>query len=299
MSKIKISYSQLNDFLSCHYKHYLGYGQKLKKYESDTIHLIFGNYIHSTIELFMKKELDKSSALIHFSNKMLQSDNIKRHGRELIMKFRNQGIKILNEFFNKYAWDSIIVIDNELELDELIYDNFFFVGKIDFIYRYKNFIYIADFKTSTDEWDEWKLKNEYLGLQLKLYKWFYCQKTKIPLDNIRLLYMVLNRNDDEKKVNSLIQIYEVPSTYGELKKAFNLLSSSVQIMHNPELIGDYLRKKIGYNCNICEFNKTEYCTGNKGTKFEKNKKQNQKDPNAETKGITQKNPKFLQKILGN
>lgn len=263
-----ISYSQLSDYLACHNKHYLGYTKKLKSYDSDTIHLIFGTHIHSTIERFLKKELTKEKALIYFSNCMLSPETRAKQPTELLVKFKNQGIKVLNEFFSKFAWNEIIVIENELELLEPIFKNFYFTGKVDFIYRYKSFIYIADFKTSTKEWDKWKFGDEHYGLQLKLYKWFYCQKTKIPYDNVRLAYMVLNRNEEEdNNIKQLVNIYEVPSSYGEIRKSYNILVDALQTIYTPELIGDYLRKTIGYNCNVCEFNGTQWCEGNKNTKF--------------------------------
>jgi len=296
LEKIHISYSQLSDYLSCHNKHYLGYGKKLKTYESDTIHLIFGLHIHSTIELFLKKELSKNQALKYFNDKMLSPETLSKQPSELLIKFKNQGLRILNEFFNKFAWDSIIVLENELELDEPIFDRFTFSGKIDFIYRYKHYIYIADFKTSTKEWDKWKFNDEYYGLQLKLYKWFYCQKYNIPYDNIRLLYMVLNRNETDEKLPSLIQLHEVPSSYGEVKKAHNILVDALKTIYSAELNGDWLRKTIGYNCNICEFNGTEWCSGNIKTKFYRNIKgiQSQKETNNEIKTPFKKS---IQEIL--
>lgn len=198
---------------------------------------------------------------------MFSSESRAKQPVELLVKFRKQGIRALNEFFSKFAWGDIIVIENEMALNEPIFDNFFFVGKVDFIYRYKNFIYITDFKTTTNEWDKWKFDNEYYGLQLKLYKWFYCQKMKIPYDNIRLAYMVLNRNEEEKNVKSLINIYEVPSSYGEIRKSYNILTDALKTIYSNELSGDYLRKTIGYNCNICEFNGTRWCEGNINTKY--------------------------------
>lgn len=269
MEKITISYSQLSDYLTCHHKHYLGYGQKLKSYDSDTIHLIFGTHIHSTIEKFLKKELNKEQALIYFMNNMLSPETRAKQPTELLVKFKNQGIKILNEFFSKFAWNEIIIIENELELNEPIFQNFYFTGKVDFIYRYKSFIYIADFKTSTKEWDKWKFGDEYYGLQLKLYKWFYCQKMKIPYDNIRLAYMVLNRNEEEDNVKQLVNIYEVPSSYGEIRKSYNILIDALQTIYTPELSGDYLRKTKSWCCNVCEFNNTKYCEGNINTKYYK------------------------------
>ena len=267
LDSLRISYSQLSDFLACHHKHYLGYTKKLKTYDSDTIHLIFGTHMHTTIEKFLKKELTREKALIYFSSCMLSPETRAKQPVKLIVRFRKQGIAILNEFFTKFAWDEIIIIENELELNEPIFNNFYFTGKVDFIYRYKNFIYIADFKTSTKEWDKWKFDNEYYGLQLKLYKWFYCQKMKIPYDNIRLAYVVLNRNDIEAPIKSLINIYEVPSTYGEIRKSYNILVDALKTIYSVELSGDYLRRTTGYNCNICEFNGGGHCEGNIGTKF--------------------------------
>jgi len=94
VERTTISYSQLSDYLACHNKHYLGYSKKLKSFESDTIHLIFGTHIHSTIEKFLKKELTKEKALLYFVNSMLSPETRAKQSTELLVKFKN-GLALL------------------------------------------------------------------------------------------------------------------------------------------------------------------------------------------------------------
>lgn len=263
--KIHISYSELADFLSCNKKHYLGYTKKLKS-KGDTLHLTFGKIIHETIELYLKKEKTKEQAYIHFSESLLTKDNIKKYGTDVI-KFRSQGLKILIEFFSRYNWYEIKVLGTEYELFEPISNNYYFKGYIDLIYQNGNTIYIVDNKTTTNEWNKYKLDDIYFGLQLKLYKYFYCQKNKIPYDSVKTIYIVLNRDENKENVGNLINIYEVKSDEIEMKKVYKILMDALNTIYNPELYEKYLQQTIGWNCNICEFNDSEWCTGNKNTKF--------------------------------
>lgn len=265
LNKVHISFSELSEYLGCSFKHYLGYTKKLKK-DSDSIHLTFGKIIHSTIEKFLKKELTRNQAVMYFVSSLINTDTMKKYRLAELEKFKTQGLKILFELFNKYSWDKIVIIENEFSLYEPIFGNFYFKGFIDFIYKYGNYIYIADFKTTTKEWNHFKLEDKYYGLQLKLYKYFYAKKFNIPLDNIKLVYIVLNRNDDNEKLKSLIDVKNVPSSASDIKKAYSLLIEALNTIYGNSN-GNYLRQTIGFNCNICEFNGTEHCGGNIKTRF--------------------------------
>ncbi len=270
--KIHISYSELADFLNCNYKHYLGYTKKLKT-KSDTIHLEFGKIIHETIEKYLKKERDKYQSYKHFNESLLKKENIKKYGADLI-KYRSQGLKILNEFFNRYNWYGIKVIGTEYELFEPIFSNYYFKGFIDLIYEYNGFIYIADNKTASNEWNHYKFDDEHFGLQLKLYKYFYCQKNKISYDKIKTVYIVLNRDENNENAGNLITIHEVKSDETEMKKVYKILTESLNTIYNPEMYEKYLQRTIGWNCNVCEFNGGNWCEGNIKTRFYKEIKKN-------------------------
>lgn len=267
--KLTISYSELAEFLGCNHKHYLGYTKKLKT-NAANIHLLFGTSMHSALELYFKKEVDRYSAISYFVAQFINTESIKKYDNAELIKFKNQGIKILTEIFQKYNWEKIEVLENELFIEENIFENYYLRGKIDFVYRYGNNIFITDFKTSTKEWDHYKYNDKYYGLQLKLYKYFYCQKYKIPLDNIRLVYIVLNRNDDNKSTK-YVDVVEVKHTSQDIIDAYSLLCNSLKIIYSKENFEKYLRKTIGYNCNFCEFNGAD-CSGNIGSRYFKNYK---------------------------
>lgn len=266
INKITISYSELYEYLSCPQKHYLGYTKKLKT-KSENIHLFFGTTIHSSIEKFLKKELNKDEAIKYFISTLITAESIHKYNSSELSKFKIQGIKILSEVFGRFAWNKIEVIANEEFIEEKIFLDIFFRGKIDFIYKYNNIIFIADFKTSTNEWDHWKFNDVYFGLQLKLYKYFYCQKYKIPYNKVRLTYIVLNRNENQTNLKNLINFIEVPSTELEIKKAFNVLKEALEVIYSNPINEKYLRQEIGFVCNLCEFNGSQHCKGNIGTKY--------------------------------
>lgn len=265
--KTHISYSELSDFLGCNYKHYLGYTKKLKS-KSDTIHLEFGKIIHDTIEKYLTKQRDKFQSYAHFNEALVKKENIKKYGTDVI-KYRTQGLRILNEFFNKYNWHQIKVIGTEYALFEPIYSKYYFKGFIDLIYEYGDYIYIIDNKTASNEWNHYRFEDEHFGLQLKLYKYFYCQKNKIPYNKIKTVYIVLNRDENKESVNELVTFHEVISDETEMKKVYKILTDALQTIYNPELYENYLRQTIGWNCNICEFNNSEWCKGNVGSRYYK------------------------------
>ena len=105
--------------------------------------------------------------------------------------------------------------------------------------------------------------------------------------------MVLNRNEDDDNVKSLINIYEVHSSYGEIRKSYNILIDALKTIYSVELNGDYLRKTIGYNCNVCEFNGSAHCAGNIGTKYFRDIKASLFAPKEKTDAT--KNP--IEKII--
>lgn len=297
MDKIHISYSQLTDYLSCNYKHYLGYAKKLKSNDPDNIHLIFGLAIHSSIELYLKKEVNTLGAYTHFVSAMINADTIKKYNNADLIKFKEQGLRILNELFTRFDWNEITVIGNEIDLYEPIFANFFFKAKIDFVYKHKNYIYITDWKTSTEPWNNYKFNDKHYGLQLKLYKYFFAVKNKIPFDQIKTLYFVLNRNESKSSVSNYVTMHEVKSDYKTLLESYQLLTDALKVMYYPEQMGEYLRQTIGWNCNICDFNGTEHCGGNKETKFYRDIKKNRKSKEEERTAVANEVAKILQNIV--
>ena len=264
-NKINISYSQISQFLECRYKHYLGYTKKLKT-KSDTIHLHFGTTIHATIEDYLLNKRSKEYSYKFFNDNLITPETIKKYNSSDLVRFRTQGIIILREFFGKYNWKAVEILNTEYALDEQIMGNFYFEGYIDLIYKYK-YIFIADYKTATREWNSYKFNDEYYGLQLKLYKYFYCIKNNIPFDLVKIFYIVLNRNEDNGVIPTHVTFHEVKSDREELLKRVAEVKSVLNTIYLPQYNRDYLRQTIGYNCNICEFNGTINCKGNIGTKF--------------------------------
>ena len=88
------------------------------------------------------------------------------------------------------------------------------------------------------------------------------------MDDVRLLYIVLNRNEkDNTAIKEFVSFYEVPSKKDDIKKAFNILKDALDIIYSPTLNENYLRQNIGFACNLCQFNETKWCEGNKKTKY--------------------------------
>jgi len=269
-NEIHISWSEISDFLSCNYKHYLGYTKKLKT-SSDTINLIFGKVIHSVLESFLKKEIKSVELIKVFNSKFVTLENIKNYTPESVYKFQKQGISILTEIITKYSWDTIEVLHTELPLYEHIYLEFYFKGIIDLVYKHKGYYWIADWKTATNKWNDFKFRDEYYGWQLLYYKYFFHKKYKIPLEKIKTCFILLNRNDNEAPNVQKTVFLNVPSDSKRIEPAIRKLYEILNTIYSQSN-ENCLRRTIGYNCNICEFNQSKHCSGNEKTEYSKKEK---------------------------
>jgi len=274
-NKIHISFSEFSLFNQCGHKHLIEKHLKLVEPEI-TVHLFFGNAIHSAIEktlkdsvglsnrisifkqIFTKDMLDNLSDELGFKSKL---DEYIRQGEELL------SILSIEDILKKYK-----IISVEEPLFENIYDNFYFKGFIDLVVqdRITGKYLIIDWKTSGQKWNiNKKMEDEIFLCQMRFYKYFWARKNNIPLDDVSCEYIVLSRLKNKKKEGSGcggIQSVEIKSTKEEVFNSLVKLSETIESIHIKKFFPKV--KDIGnvfLGCMFCRFkgNKHPMCNNDK------------------------------------
>lgn len=257
-TKLKhISFSELNTYNQCAWKHKVYYKDKAIPFES-SIFTEFGKAIHSAIEYFHKPSEKEKSCNDYFSSELKRlfenlplsnfqsqkkpqspetTDQLAKNKEQTLDQFHTQGLAILDEyfptmskFFGKYE-----VISVEEKLYESFEDKYErnFKGFIDMVIRLEDGTYcILDTKTTSWGWDARKKTDKMTTYQLTYYKNFFSEKHKIPLDNIKTYFILLKRTVKQDRV----EIVEVPCGKIKIKNSLELLrETSMNIERNITL----------------------------------------------------------------
>lgn len=237
---IHISFSEYSLFNQCGHRHllekYLGLFQ-----QPPSIHLFFGNSIHEAIELSLKNKWTLEKRVEHFKVTFSKSmlDNMKDtldYKREF-NNFLIQGENILLYLDLNKVLESYDLVSVEEALYEPIFSKYRFKGFIDLVLRHKitKRYRIIDWKSSGQDWDvDDKKKDKFFLGQMRFYKFFWCKKNNIPLDQVDCTYVVLNRlrnKKDPKSYPGNIQKVDINSTPQEVKTSLNSLATTLKMIH--------------------------------------------------------------------
>lgn len=239
-NRIHISFSEFSLFNQCGHRHLLEKRLGLLQ-QPPSIHLYFGNAIHSTIELSLKDNLSIEKRIEYFkatfSKDMMDNMRETNDYKFSLHHFLNQGEQILKFLDLNKILDEYDLVSVEEALYENIFSKYFFKGFIDLVLqnkitkRYK----ILDWKTSGEDWDvDKKKKDEIFLCQMRFYKFFWSRKNNIDLDNVDCSYVVLNRLRKKKDPNSYpgnIQTVEINSSKDEIKHSLEKLAKSIKMIH--------------------------------------------------------------------
>ena len=239
-NRVHISFSEFSLFNQCGHRHLLEKHLGLLQ-QPPSIHLYFGNAIHSTIELSLKDNLSIEKRIEYFkatfSKDMMDNMRETNDYKFSLHHFLNQGEQILKFLDLNKILDEYDLVSVEEALYENIFSKYFFKGFIDLVLqnkitkRYK----ILDWKTSGEDWDvDKKKKDEIFLCQMRFYKFFWSRKNNIDLDNVDCSYVVLNRLRKKKDPNSYpgnIQTVEINSSKDEIKHSLEKLAKSIKMIH--------------------------------------------------------------------
>ena len=282
-----ISYSQLSMYSSCPHKWALQYRDG-HKYSESSIHMTFGTSLHETLQhyittiyeitgaeadrinleeyfqdCFSKNYLKdyKSNKNIHFSDPV-QMNEFYEDGIE-ILKFIK---KKRNALFGKNGW-FLVGCEVPIVLTPLKpFSSVLYKGYLDVVlYNEPTKTFkIIDVKTSGRGWGDKEKKDELKQFQLILYKYFFSIQFGIPIDNIKIEFLIVKRKVWEKSEYPISRIQEFRPASGKVKvnKAVKLLNKFIEDVFNID--GTYKDIKYEPNpskwgCTYCSFNQTPLC----------------------------------------
>jgi len=236
---IHISYSEFSKYMECGHRHLLDKFLGLTE-DLPSIHLIFGNAIHSALEVGIKNKLPQQGRIEHFRYKFTKdmNDNMKEQPDfNKLDEFIAQGENIIRILSIEKLIEKYEVLSVEEPLYEKLHAQYRFKGFIDLVLRNKENgrILVIDWKTSTEPWDvNKKKKDEVFVTQMRLYKYFYARKFSIPMEMIDCKYIVLNRLKS-KKLPELgfgsLQPVEIYSNLNDIEESIIMVAETVRHIH--------------------------------------------------------------------
>ena len=283
-----ISYSQLSMYRSCPQKWALQYRDGHYTSES-SIHMTFGTAIHETIQNYLDVMYEKSGAEAdridiekHFEERFRETylkdykSNKNTHfsNPAEMKEFFDDGVEILKYFkkkrnvhFSKRGWHLV-----KCELPLLItpnpaFKNVLYRGYLDIVMYHEptNTIKIIDIKTSTRGWGDKEKKNEDKQFQLILYKKFFSEQYKFPIENIDIEFFIVKRKlyESEDYVIPRIQLFKPASGKIKVSRAEKAMNEFISEVFTPEakFKDDMMTPNPSkWNCGFCPFkNKKDLC----------------------------------------
>lgn len=267
----RVSYSQFSLYDKCPRSWYYSYVKKLKE-RTGSIHLVFGNAIHETVQEFLEvyydkdKNTDDFDYISVFNDKMYKfaedpqyfdykteedyrnKVNGKKPYSDLdVENAYNDGCEILKEMLSasnriKYFPKTYELVGNEIEINELVSKHVEFNGYLDIVLREKSTgnILIIDLKGSSAPggWNKYMKVDDNKLNQLRLYKLFYAKKYDVSLNKIDVKFLVLKRKLIENYEFPQARVQVIPPSNGKgvVKEVWNKFKSFVSNSFNE---GEY------------------------------------------------------------
>lgn len=283
-----VSFSQYQQWKQCPHQWYLNYGKGLKKFKPN-MYLVFGNAIHETIQNYLKTMYEESASKADkFDNIKYFKDTLRDEYKKYVKKNKNVHFSDAAELREFYE-DGEAILDfflkkrrlyfksrnHELKGIELPlvnnphpdFPNIKFSGFIDIVIKDKkeNHYTIIDIKTSTRGWNDKAKKDKTKAQQILLYKKFYSEQYKVPMEKIDVKFFIVKRKIYENSDFPQKRIQEwspVASTYIKESAGKNLINGAVREFQ--EFINECFtkegipkdkeyKKNVSTLCNWCPY----------------------------------------------
>lgn len=284
-----ISYSQFSTYSDCPKKWSLQYKEGHKQFTS-TIYTIFGSALHETLQhyltVFFNKngaEADRINTSDLFENSLREEYkkqyklNNNQHfvTPEELREFYDDGIEIIRDFaknkskhFSKRGW---YLVGVEIPITLNPHNNFpnvVFQGYLDVVLYHEptNTIKIIDLKTSTYSWGTKQKTDKIKIAQLILYKKFFSEVFKFPLENIQIEFMILKRKIPTESNFPIkrIQTFTPPSGKTSTNQVINNLNKFISTSFNENGFAPINHPhQINDNCKWCPYFNNKLCPANK------------------------------------
>ena len=290
-----VSFSQYSTYKSCPHKWYLQYVKGYRD-EKPNMHFVFGTAIHESIQYYLQIMYDASATkadeldLNKFFKDKITEEYLKykkKHGHfatpSELQEFYLDGTSILDWFKKHKRGRKITFSKRQQELKGIEVPlvlqpikerpNIKYLGYIDLvIYDKKLDKYIIyDIKTSTKGWSKWEKGDTTKHNQLYLYKQYYSELFKVPLDKIEVEFYIVKRkvlSFDDPNIQSPHQAYRVQNfkpvdnkkRLREAREDFNNFIKECYTTEGNPVDKDF-EKKIDKPCDWCEFGKNKDLCG--------------------------------------
>jgi len=280
LNKYPLSYSQMSMFWNCPYSWQLANINKIKTF-SPSIHMVFGNAIHKTIQDWLQDRYNNKQIdiLINFKSNLINQykDDSTKSGhfstQEELHEFYSQGVEILTEIKNnakKYfptKNHKLIGVEVPIFTETDDNGNVLIVGFIDLvILNTETGVYtLIDIKTSGKGWGDFQKKNFKTNAQLLIYKQYFSKQYNVSLDKINIQFFILKRMlyDNSKYAQSRIQLHNPPSGKIKLKELNTYVSSMINVAFTEQgetnLKFKYPKTNNNNNCRFCVYNGSKHC----------------------------------------
>lgn len=283
-----ISYSQLSIYNGCPYRWKLQYKDKKRKFTS-SIHTVFGTAIHEVIQNYLDVMYEKSGAaadrilldfrfqktfIEEYKKQYKKNNNTHFSSPEEMREFYEDGVEIL-KYFKKnraryFTRRGTYLVGCEVPINiapDPYKPNLLFTAYLDVVMYEENInrFTIFDIKTSTKGWKDYQKKDENKINQLILYKKFFSEQYNIPLEDIRVEFLIVKRKVWEDSPYPIPRIQEFKPADGKVKlnKATQNLNKFLnECFDNQGKIKDieYPPKPDSFGCTFCPYLNTKDCT---------------------------------------
>ena len=277
----KVSYSQYTTWANCPESWKLKYvdGHRI---DDGSIHTIFGSAMHEVIQEWMENYLyvgkEKQAASIdlddslktkfheHFKKSIKEVDGQKvfPSDRKTLEEFYYQGTEILS-YVQKhqeklFPTKHVKLLGIEFPIDVEVRPGVNYVGYVDILTRNERtgLITIYDLKTSRSGWTQNQKSDKTKISQLLLYKKFIADHFGVPLEMIRVEYIILKRTIMENSPYPIPRVSPFEPPHG--KPSVNRAWSDFEAFLNDcfDETGTYKTDTIKHkasktNCRWCAF----------------------------------------------
>tara|TARA_R110002110_G_scaffold23932_25_gene90443 strand:+ start:1353 stop:2177 length:825 start_codon:yes stop_codon:yes gene_type:complete len=262
--KPHISFSEFSLLNQCHWRHKLQYIDGMRPPAAPALY--FGSLIHAILEKIIAKETytneqfeeEFKTLTIQFAQELALSENAMYRGKlnkdldEGYVKSMLRGGTALLDVLRDFNWSNYETIDTEIEVYEDLIEGKKFKGYIDWVYKKDGIYYIADFKTSKNKWGKWQRTDSNKRKQLYFYKYFFAKTNNIPLDKIKIQFIVLSWNIAPK---NCIEFVDISSSDRHVKSSIAKLTTAAKTL----LAKKRMILKNRASCRFCPFEHTTHC----------------------------------------
>ena len=270
-----VSYSQYTLWSTCPHQWKLKYVDGFR--EESNINLIFGTAVHDTVQHWLKlyygdsaiqakafdmHEMLKERMLVLAKDKLIEKGLTTK---EELMEYYLDGCNILDHMRAQvktwFPHAGYQLIGVEVPLLKELSNNITFKGFIDVVVYHKSAktLYIYDFKTSGRGWSDYQKKDAAKTDQLLLYKMFYSELFGMPLDSIKIEFIILKRKVSQNPEYVVKHVAGFEPAHGKpsLKKArerFDKFLTETFNVDGTVRLNNLHPTPSDKNCKFCPFN---------------------------------------------